>query len=154
MSNIVQKEISLPADDQGYVLLKCEHCGTFFMETAADFNDDRLLWTFCPSCGLTSDNYATDEVMELAMKVGQNIAMEMIYDKFKELERHNRKNDLITFKMGKRPRHEIVDPIHSGIEALRICRYPCCGRSAKIKPLLRMTGSYCPFCGVKNYELK
>lgn len=64
------------------------------------------------------------------------------------------KKGIITFKAGKRPKHENEDPIHSGIEAMEICNFPCCKRTAKIKPLLKMTGAYCPFCGVKNYEIE
>ena len=50
--------------------------------------------------------------------------------------------------------HESEDSIRSGIEAMEICNFPCCKRTAKIKPLLKMTGAYCPFCGVKNYEIE
>ena len=66
----------------------------------------------------------------------------------------NLKKGLITFKVGKRPKHENEDPIWSSVEAMEICQFPCCKRTAKIKPLLRMTGAYCPFCGVKNYEIE
>ena len=78
---------------------------------------------------------------------------DMIYNEFKKMERHSKKG-IITFKAGKRPKHENEDPIHSGIEAMEICNFPCCKRTAKIKPLLKMTGAYCPFCGVKNYEIE
>ena len=30
MSDEIHMTISIPTDDEGYVLLKCEHCGTFF----------------------------------------------------------------------------------------------------------------------------
>ena len=75
------------------------------------------------------------------------------YNEFKKLERHSKKG-IITFKAGKRPKHENEDPIRSGIEAMEICNFPCCNRTAKIKPLLKMTGAYCSFCGVKNYEIE
>lgn len=57
-------------------------------------------------------------------------------------------------KAGKRPKHENEDPIRSGIEAMEICNFSCRKRTAKIKPLLKMTGAYCLFCGVKNYEIE
>jgi uncharacterized C2H2 Zn-finger protein len=31
-------------------------------------------------------------------------------------------------------------------------QYRCCNREVKIKPLLKIAGSYCPFCGVKEFE--
>ena len=115
--------------------------------------DDGVFNIFCPSCGLISENYVTDDVLELAMKMVTNAFNDMIYDGFKKLERHNKKG-VISFKAGKRPKHESEDPIRSGIEAMEICNFPCCKRTAKIKPLLKMTGAYCPFCGVKNYEIE
>ena len=153
MSDEIQMTISIPTDEDGYVLLKCEHCGTFFKGTPSDIQDDGVLHIFCPSCGLTSDNYFTDDVLELGMKMIKNCSIDMVYDSFKRLERQS-KNSMIKFKAGKRPHHESEDPIRSGVEASDICTFPCCGRTAKIKPLLKMTGAYCPFCGVKNYEIK
>ena len=154
MSDEFHVTISIPTDDEGYILLQCEHCGTFFKATPSDIEDDGVLHLFCPSCGLSSENYVTEDVMELAMKMAQNKVNDMIYDMFKDLERHNRRNSMIKFKAGKRPKHEAKEPIRSSIEALEITSFPCCRRTAKIKPLLKMTGAYCPFCGVKNYEIE
>jgi predicted nucleic acid-binding Zn-ribbon protein len=144
--------ISIPTDDEGYILLRCEHCGTFFKATPSDIEDDGVLHIFCPSCGLISDSYVTEDVIELARRIVENKVNDMIYDAFKDLERHNKRNSVVKFNAGKRPKHETEDPIRSGIDALEIASFPCCSRTAKIKPLLKMTGAYCPFCGVKNYE--
>ena len=152
MSDDFHMEISIPTDDDGYVLLQCEHCGTYFKITADDAEDDNILHIFCPSCGLISDNYVTEDVLELAGNMVQNVAMDMIYDAFKDLERHS--SGFIKFKAGPKPHHEPENPIRSGIEAMEIVEFPCCKRSAKVKPLLKMTGCYCPFCGVKNYEVE
>ena len=154
MDDEIQMSISIPTDDEGYILLKCEHCGTFFKGTPSDLQDDGVLHIFCPSCGLISDSYLTDDIVELASKMAKNYAYDMIYDAFRDLERHSKKNSLVKFKAGKKPAHESEDPIRSGIEALEVCTFPCCRRTAKIKPLLKMTGAYCPFCGVKNYEIE
>lgn len=154
MSDEFHMTIPIPTDDDGYILLRCEHCGTFFKATPFDIEDDSVLRIFCPSCGLSSENYLTQDVIELAMRMIKNKANDMIYDAFKSLERHNKRNSMIKFKAGKSPKHEPEDPIRSGIEALEVTTFPCCGRTAKIKPLLKMTGAYCPFCGVKNYEIE
>lgn len=152
MSDEFHITISIPTDDEGYILLRCEHCGTFFKATPSDIEDDGVLHIFCPSCGLISDSYVTEDVIELARRIVENKVNDMIYDAFKDLERHNKRNSVVKFNAGKRPKHETEDPSRSGIDALEIASFPCCSRTAKIKPLLKMTGAYCPFCGVKNYE--
>ena len=153
VSDEIKLTISIPTDDEGYTLLKCEHCGTFFKATPSDIQEDGVLRIFCPSCGLVSDSYITEDVLELAQNITKNIMNDMFYDMFKRLERQS-KRGAIQFKAGRRPSHEPEDPIRSGIEALEICTFLCCTRTAKIKPLLKMTGAYCPFCGVKNYEIE
>lgn len=153
MSDDFQMTISIPSDDDGYILLQCEYCGNLFKATAEDIESDEILHIFCPSCGLISDDYLTEDVINLALNKASNYAEDLLYDAFKDLERHS-KNGLISFKAGPKPQHRSEDPIRSGIEALQITHFPCCSRSAKIKPLLRMTGCYCPFCGVKNYDVE
>ena len=63
----------------------------------------------------------------------KNKMNDMIYGAFKDLERHS-KRGVVQFKAGSRPKHEPEDPIRSGVEALEICTFPCCARTAKIKP--------------------
>lgn len=153
MSDSITFKISIPSDDDGYILLRCEHCGTFFKALASDIEDDGLLNLYCPSCGLISEHYLTPEVIELAETIVHNYAADAVYKAFKDLERET-KNSFVQFKAGKRPKHLPENPIKSGIEALEITDFKCCHRTAKIKPLLRMTGCYCPFCGVKEYEVE
>ena len=146
-------EISIPTDDYGYVLLKCSHCGTFFKARPEDIEDDGVLELYCPSCGLSSDNYITDDVLDLAFAMSHNKAVDLIYDELKRFERQFKKGP-ITIKAGKRPKNKQENPIRSGIEALEVTSFLCCNRTAKVKPLLRITGCYCPFCGVKKYEVE
>lgn len=153
MSDDFTMTIPIPTDDDGYVLLQCPNCGTYFKVTPDDVEDDGVLEIFCPSCGLVGESYITEDVLELAVAMAENKAMDIIYDEFKKMERHFPKGP-VTFKAGKPPRHELENPIHSGIEAMEIAGFTCCKRTAKIKPILKMTGCYCPFCGVKNYEIE
>ena len=149
----IEMEISIPSDNDGYILLQCEHCGEYFKLTVEDCNNNDILRIVCPACGLESETYLTNDVIDLALKKSSNYAIDKIYETFKELERKTR-NGTVQFKTSKRPKHEFEDPLHSGIQALEIADFPCCHHSAKIKPLLKMTGCYCPGCGVKNYEFK
>ena len=153
MPDTMSFQISIPSDNDGYILLRCEHCGTFFKVPASDIEDDRLLNIYCPSCGLISEHYLTPEVIELAEAIIQNYAMDVLYDTFKDLERKTR-HGFVQVKAGKKPKHVRENPIKTGIEALEITGFRCCHRSAKVKPLLRITGCYCPFCGVKEYEVE
>ena len=153
MSEDFNITIEIPVDDEGYSLLICDHCGTFFKATPGDVQDDAILHIFCPSCGLTSENYLTEDVIELAINIAQNHINDMIYNMFKGLEKQS-KNSILKFKAGSKPKRQSEDPIRSGIEAMEIVSFPCCQRTAKIKPLLKMAGCYCPFCGVKIYEIE
>ena len=40
------------------------------------------------------------------------------------------------------------------IEALERKMYSCCKMEAKIKPILKMSGSYCQYCGVMDYGIE
>lgn len=153
MSDDYQIEIPIPSDDEGYVLLQCEHCGNLFKITPSDAEDDAVLDVFCPSCGLTSESYCNEDVLELAERKISNFAEDLIYDMFKDLEKSTR-NSAIRFEVNGKPSHEAEEPIRSGIEALEIAHFSCCKRTAKVKPLLKITGCYCPFCGVKEFEVK
>ncbi len=153
MGDDFRLEISIPTDDDGYALLRCDHCGTFFKAHPDDIQDDEVLHIYCPSCGLISESYITEDVLNLAMNMAENLIQDIIHDAFKDLERHSKKG-VIQFKAGNKPARKSEDPIRSGIEAMEIVTFQCCQRTAKIKPLLKMTGCYCPFCGVKNYEVE
>jgi uncharacterized C2H2 Zn-finger protein len=146
-------QISIPADNDGYCLLQCPTCGEYFKVKPDDYKDDGVLELRCPACGLVGDNYITEDVLELAMAIVQNYATDLIFNEFKKMERKF-KGGSVKVKAGKKPKPEPESPIRAGIEALAITNFACCKRSAKIKPLLQITGCYCPFCGVKNYEVE
>lgn len=146
-------EISIPADEEGYVLLKCPNCGTYFKATPNDIEDEGVLEIYCPSCGLASDNYITEDILELALAMSKNKGMDVVYDELKKMEREFSQGP-VTFTVDNRVKREFEPIIHSGIEALEKGTFLCCKRTAKLKPLLILTGCYCPFCGVKNYEIK
>ena len=145
--------INIPCDADGYLLLRCERCGEFFKLKPSDIEDEGTIWIFCPCCGLTSENYFTSDVIELALTASRNYAYDYIYDAFKGLEKKT-KNGIIRFKAGNKPRHEEERPIKSIIDAFEIISFACCKRSAKTRPGFKFTGGYCPFCGVKNYEIE
>ena len=64
--------ISIPADEDGFVLMQCPLCGEFFKVRAEDLNAEDVIEIWCPCCGLKSDTYFTKDVIELALKKAEN----------------------------------------------------------------------------------
>lgn len=151
--SVINKEISIPNDNDGFALLRCPHCGEFFKLRPNEIQSEDVINIWCPSCGLISDNYLTMDVIELSMKMAKNIAFDIVFNEFKKMER-NFKGSGFSFKAGKKPDIEIENPIVAGIEAMEIEKYKCCKREAKIKPLVKLCGSFCPYCGVRYDEFK
>lgn len=144
--------ISIPTDNDGYVLLQCSLCGEYFKVSALNINNDELINLWCPYCGLNGKQYAPSEAIEDAQKIAFNELNEMLFESFKELEKKSRNNKIMTFKCGKKPVPEIISPIKVRINNLEEKQYKCCGTNAKIKPTSKFCGSYCPRCGGINYE--
>ncbi len=131
MGDEIRLEISIPADNDGFVLLQCTNCGTYFKATPSDIKDDGVLELHCPSCGLVGENYLTEDVINLATMMVQNAAMDLVHKDLNKIERQF-KNGPITIKAGKTPQHEPETPIRSGIEALEIVFFPCCKRTRRL----------------------
>lgn len=139
--------ISIPSDNEGYVLMQCEHCGEYFKCTPHDIKTDELLNIYCPNCGLISDSYITEDVIQLANAKINNYVQDLLDDFSKKLERQFSHNKFVKYKAGRKPKKEYEPAIYSSIEDLVECSYKCCNRIAKINPLLKLSVSYCPFCG-------
>ena len=137
--------ISIPADDDGFVLLQCPKCGEFFKLPPSDIESDEVLNIYCPLCGLTSESYLTDDVIELAKAKAINKILGDFYDETKKLERKSR-NSMVKIKANK-PKKEDEIPISSTVDSMEIVNFNCCNRQAKIKYLLNYCGCYCPYCG-------
>lgn len=69
---------------------------------------------------------------------------------FKELEKSS-KGGLVQFKIVSEYKKENEQPIMLRIEKLEKKEYICCKMQAKIKSILKMSGSFCPYCGVMDY---
>ena len=147
----VRLEISIPTDNEGFALLQCSICGDYFKVKPSDYEDDGILELHCPSCGLCGENFFTEDVIDLALTMAKNVATDMIFDELKKMERQFR-GSMVSIKVNKKAKNEHENPVSEGIEALAITAFPCCKRYCKIKPMLKISGCYCPFCGVKEYE--
>lgn len=138
-------EVSIPTDDDGFVLLKCPKCGEEFKLIPSDVECDEVKDIYCPLCGLISDNYITDDIIELAQAKAVNQLLGGFYDEMKKLERQT-KNSMVQFKAGKFEKEEEI-PIKSTIDPMEMVDFDCCNKTAKIGHLLHYSGCYCPFCG-------
>ncbi|MCC9892503.1 TFIIB-type zinc ribbon-containing protein, partial [Streptococcus agalactiae] len=111
MDNDIKFEISVPSDEEGYVLLKCPSCGEKFMLTVEDIEDESTVDIWCPNCGLTHDHYLDDDIYELAERIVENQVAEMLNDFSNSLEKKFRNSKNIKFEQGKEIKKEAELPI-------------------------------------------
>lgn len=137
--------ISIPTDDDGFVLLRCPKCGEYFKLPSDDIQSEEVLDIHCPQCGLISENYITDDVIELAQTKAINHLLDDFYGEMKKLERKTR-NSFVKIKANI-PKKEEEIPIRSTIDSMEIVDFECCERQAKLRYLLDYCGCYCPYCG-------
>lgn len=144
-------EIEIPCDDDGFILLKCPHCSELFKLTAEDIESDETLDIYCPSCGLTADNFLTEDVIRLALAKANNFAMDAITQQLQAFTKKNSGN-LIQFKVKAIHAKEPEPPIRAAIGALQAATCHDCERRAKISPSLIMSAYICPFCGIGQFN--
>ena len=81
MDDTIKFEIEIPSDNEGFVLLKCEFCGGLFKLKPEDFESESIFNIYCPNCGLTCEDYITEDVLELSQKIIENKVEEMLMKK-------------------------------------------------------------------------
>lgn len=145
------KTLTIPCDEDGFVLLQCHICSNHFKLLGKQINEDNIINIWCPYCGLNGKKYVSKEIIDIAIKIFENELNEIIYNNFKKFEKET-KNNLIQFKCNTKPVLKDVSPIKKRIDKLELQNYKCCGSVAKIHPISKMCGSYCPICGVIDYE--
>lgn len=146
-------EISIPTDNEGFVLLKCPICMNLFKLKPSDYRSDSVFSIYCPSCGLISDNYITEDVLELALKKANNYINDYVAREFRKIEKGS-KGSIFQFEIKNNYKRENEQPIMLRAEKLEKKEYLCCKMQAKIKPILKISGSYCPYCGVMDYGIE
>lgn len=144
-------EIRIPCDDDGFILLRCPHCGELFKLTAEDIESDETLDIYCPSCGLGDSNFLTQDVIDLALAKTSNYAMDAITQQLQAFAKKN-SNSLVRFKVKANREREPEPPIRTAIEALQIATCHDCGREAKVSPALAMSAYTCPLCGIGQFN--
>lgn len=131
--------ISQPTDSDGYALLQCPLCNEYFRLSADDFKSDESFDIWCPSCGFISENYLAESVKEHAIKIAEN-AFDDILKEFGKSSKKSR------FKVKTKRKHS-VDSVTDRFNEFELIKYNCCNITAKVNPILIITGSYCTYCG-------
>lgn len=143
--------IKIPCDDEGFVLMQCPQCGELFKLRPSDYESDEVVEICCPSCGIASDSYFTEDVVDLAMTITKNQAFSMIHEEMRKLERKT-KGKPMSFKASKPPKPDDEPVLQPSIDALVIATCRHCGKQSKVSRLLTMSAFVCPLCGVSNFN--
>lgn len=146
-------QIEIPCDNGGHVLFQCPQCGELFKVKPSDVEDDAILHTYCPACGLTSDSFLTEDVLKLAWAKALNWTSEQIGKELKSLAKKiNSKSSLVSIQV-KTSSHEEDEPtLMPAVEALVHSTCAECDRTAMVSPLLAMSSHTCPFCGIGQFN--
>jgi len=139
--------ISIPLDEDGYLLLQCPHCKSFFKVLSEDYKSADVDELWCPICGLKSENFWPDKVIELAKA---KVLNSFIGDSEKELARisaSTSRQSLITLKVSSTSKREHEAEILPAVDSFVKSECNFCGKSIKVKPLDKYVGSFCAYCG-------
>jgi hypothetical protein len=73
--------ISIPADQEGFIGLRCPHCEGYFKGLAADLNELEESSLTCALCGLSHDRsgfFLTPEINEVVQAEAHNLMAELL----------------------------------------------------------------------------
>lgn len=141
-------KLQLPADIEGFFLLKCPSCGEKFKMTVEDLKDESTIDIWCPNCGLKHESYLDDDVNELINIMAKNQGAEILNNFLRNLEKSFTNYQSINFNVREEVKKEVGLPIGQKTGDFEIKKYLCCGKFAQINSIKKLEGSYCPFCGV------
>lgn len=150
MDEIIKKTISIPSDENGYLVLKCPSCGEKFGLLVEDIGDTSTLRIWCPGCGLVHDSYLDDDVSELIKTMAYNLVADLLNDFNNDLEKMSRNNSMIRFKADKPIKKKAELAIGRKTGDYEEVFFICCSKKAMLRSLRKFQGGYCPFCGEMN----
>lgn len=141
-------ELSIPADDEGFISMECPYCGNWFKLNSEEFQDSSVIDLYCPACGLVNQisNFYSQEVIEKAEEVVMDYAIDELNKMFKGLERSTRGSKFIQFK-SKPIKKEFGKELYETVDELEITILTCCNKNIKVNLLDKYIGVYCPYCG-------
>ena len=145
---MVDLQMSLPLDEDGFVEMECDYCKNRFMIHESVYSDDQNLHFFCPICGLPNDinTFYCPEVLELAQQKAVNYMNEELRRQLSPNLRKINKHGLIKLSLEipkQEPEKELFTPSNEYISF----HQSCCGVDVKTLEFDSQIGVYCPVCG-------
>lgn len=140
--------ISIPADGEGYIGMRCPHCEGDFKCLASDLQQCDGTELFCARCGLSHDAglfVLQPDVADVARRHAENAAFDLMNDFTAQLEQTFRSSKSIKMKTTRVPRTSV--PELRAVTDLAEAEIPCCESTVKLALDQAATLFYCPFCG-------
>lgn len=147
----LQLKVTIPSDEDGCVLFCCPHCGELFKVSVESYEDDSVLDIHCPLCGISADNFLTEDAIGLALAKTTNAFMPEL-EKLLKKELGGMGNDFISFDVKMEHEEEPEIPIRQAVEALQKVSCKDCKRISKVSPALVMSSYTCPYCGIGQFN--
>lgn len=139
--------MSIPLDEDGCLLLQCPRCGECFKVFAEDYQADDVWELWCPMCGLKSDCFLPEDALDLANAKALNHVMENLGKTLSGIGRTMSPQSPIQLTVTSRFEKARERELLPAVDAYETATCCFCGRSEKIKPLLKYAGAFCAFCG-------
>jgi transcription elongation factor Elf1 len=140
--------IGIPADDEGYIALRCPHCEADFKLLASDLQQLEEPELFCASCGLSHDAslfLLHPDVQDVVQRQAENLMADLINEFSSGLERSLRGSKHVKFTAGRMAKKPV--PELRAITDLAEAELPCCETTVKVRLDQAASIFYCPFCG-------
>ena len=140
-------KISIPLDEDGFMLMQCPSCGAYFKVRSDDFEAEDVLELWCPLCGLKHDSYWPSEVLELAKAKVMNQVFDAFDMEMRKVGKSLSRQPFIKMTVTSNLLHKRECEILPAVDAYELTTCSFCGRSEKIRPLPKYVGAFCSFCG-------
>lgn len=144
-------KVTVPSDEDGYVLFRCPHCGELFRIAVDYCEDDSILDIHCPLCGIAAGNFLTEDVVDLALTKATNVLMPEL-EKLLKKELSGTRNSFASFSVKTNHNEKIETPIRQTIEAHKKVTCRDCNRMSKVSYALAMSSYTCPYCGIGQFN--
>lgn len=139
--------ISIPLDEEGYMLLQCPRCGEFFKVRSEDYEAEDVEDLWCPMCGIKSDSFLPDEVIELAKAKVLNQVLGDFSRELAKIGRTTSRQSFIQMTVSSQFDQEREGDVLPSVDAFQVATCGFCERNEKLKPLPMYVGAFCAFCG-------